>query len=403
VEGSPLACFQNNMNSIFDNLYTEAIDLLHGLTTSHGIQASTVEADNYKRIWARDSIVCGLAGLIVKDTIVIEGLGNSLLTLAGNQHELGMIPSNVSPDGAGVSFGSLVGRVDSNTWFIIGCCLYYQRTGNEKTWKQLLPAIRKCRTYLKSIEFNNKGWLYTPLSGNWADEYPVHGYTLYDNCLRLCGETLYLEIMGGDSKDLETLKKRLFANFWPLEETPSKLQYHKTAFQELDKKQIMHFLSFIVPGNYDTRFDAAANALALLQFDLNNLQKEKISQFVRGLSKELSQPLIPAFWPIINKQSEDWHLLKGNYSFSFKNTSGDFHNGGIWPVWMGLFCLGLARNGLSKEAKEIITAFTQIVDKNPDWNFQEYFNALTLNVGGKTQMGYTAAGIVFMKLALDKE
>ncbi len=175
---------QHKMNVRFQKLYEDAVALLHRLTKPDGILASTVEADNYKRIWARDSIICGLAGLMLTDTILTEGLKNSLLSLARNQHELGIIPSNVHPNSDGdISFGKLVGRVDANTWFIIGSCKYYMLTKDETTWSQLKPAVEKCRKYLKSVEFNDKGWIYTPLSGNWADEYPVHGYTLYDNML----------------------------------------------------------------------------------------------------------------------------------------------------------------------------------------------------------------------------
>ena len=154
-----------------------------------------------------------------------------------------------------------------------------------------------------------------------------------------------------------------------------------------------------MPGKYDLRFDAAANALALLQFLLNNTQKDALSTFIETLPNNL----IPAFWPVVTKESDDWNLLEGNYSFSFKNHPGDFHNGGIWPVWMGLFCLGLSKNGMKTEAQKIVSAFTETVLENKAWDFQEYFNSKTLKVGGKTQMGYTASGIVFMNLAINNE
>ncbi len=55
-------------------LYSDALALLHQLVTKDGILASTIETDNYKRIWARDSVVCGLAGLWINDTCLINGL-----------------------------------------------------------------------------------------------------------------------------------------------------------------------------------------------------------------------------------------------------------------------------------------------------------------------------------------
>ncbi|MEM7085058.1 MAG: glycoside hydrolase 100 family protein [Bacteroidota bacterium] len=385
----------------FQKLYDDSVHLLHGLTTPDGILASTVEADNYKRIWARDSIICGLAGLMIKDTVLIEGLKNSLLTLAKTQHELGMIPSNVLPTNhSDVSFGSLAGRVDAHTWFIVGCCNYYLETQDTESWMQLKPAVEKCRTLLKISEFNDKGWIYTPLSGNWADEYPVHGYTLYDNMLRLWGESLWGKITGETFSHFDQIKNRTNINFWPTSAASEEDIYHNDVFKQLDVSRIEHFMAFLLPGVYDQRFDAAGNALALLQYELSKGQKQQLSNYISKLSSELTKPLIPAFWPIITPESADWNLLKGNFSFNFKNHPGAFHNGGVWPVWMGLFCLGLSQNGMYSEVKKIIESFTQTVLENNDWDFQEYFDAQSLKVGGKTQMGYTASGIVFMHMAL---
>ena len=42
-----------------------------------------------------------------------------------------------------------------------------------------------------------------------------------------------------------------------------------------------------------------------------------------------------------------------------------------------------------------------MVSASENWNFQEYFNAVDFNTGGKTEMGYTASGIVFMNSALN--
>ena len=133
------------MNQSFENISSEAIALLHQLCTPKGILASNIEAENYKRIWARDSIVCGLAGIWLKDGVIMDALKNSLLTLAQHQHPQGMIPSNVDPKTHHVSYGSLVGRIDTNTWFIVGSCLYFQHTNDVDTWKLLKPTIEKCR------------------------------------------------------------------------------------------------------------------------------------------------------------------------------------------------------------------------------------------------------------------
>lgn len=373
-----------------------ASTLLHQLVTPRGFLASVEKADNYKRIWARDSVVCGIAGLWLKQHVLIEGLRNSLLTLASHQHSLGMIPSNVDPETNAVSYGSLIGRIDTSTWFIVGSCLYYKHTHDQTTWEKLKPAINKCRNYLKSAEFNGKGWIYTPLSGNWADEYPVHGYTLYDNVLRLWGEKLYVDITGNDTTELEKIVKKTYHNFWPSDDCEEGIRYQKPAFKKALEQSPHHFAAFIVPGKYDFRFDAAGNALALLLFDLSEEQKQKLSTYLYSLPKNL----IPAFWPVMNEHSEDWFLLKGNYSYSFKNHSGHFHNGGIWPVWMGLLCYSLSIQGMKEEAKRISHSFLNLITQKNNWDFQEYIDCNQFELGGKNKMGYTASGIIFMYLSL---
>jgi hypothetical protein len=388
---------QNQLN----RPYYSALKLLRQLTTSKGILASSLESDNYKRIWARDSIISGIAGILSEDTIVIEGLKTSLLTLAKYQNIAGAIPSNVfeKDETADVSYGSLVGRVDTNTWFIIGASLYYINTKDTNTWKILKPIIQKCRSYLKSIEFNDKGWIYTPLSGNWADEYPIHGYTLYDNSLRLWGETLWLKINKEDTSKIDDIKFKTKINFWPIKDYDGNNIYQKSSYKKASSKTISHFCSFILPGVYDTRFDAAGNAIALLNFKLSALQKTTLSKFIKTLNTVITKRLIPAFWPVIQKGDSDWQHIEGNYSFDFKNKPFHFHNGGIWPVWMGLFCLGLAHNNMNEEVAKIVSEFEKIMQQ-PDWNFQEYITSDDFQLKGKTQMGFTASGIVFMYHAL---
>ncbi len=389
------------MSAPLSELLPKAQHLLTQLITPDGFLASTQESDNYRRIWMRDSVVCGLAGLLLKDKTLVDGLRASLKTLGDHQHSSGMIPSNVAPESSEVSYGSLVGRIDTASWWILGACLYYQHTNDTVFWKYAQPIIEKAQSFLKAAEFNGKGWIYTPLSGNWADEYPVHGYTLYDNVLRLWAASLWLQLSNSAPQN-EILQKTRH-NFWPMPESENDLAYQKAPFEALQTASLSHFLSFILPGVYDTRFDAAGNALALLLFDLSEAQKSRLEGFIVTLKKDLGSTLIPAFWPIITETSEDYFLLKGNYSYHFKNHPGHFHNGGIWPVWMGLFCLGLSKQGMNTMVTNIVTAFENTFTKHPHWNFHEYLDAHTLTPGGTESLGYTASGIVFMDAALQNK
>ncbi|MDC7994251.1 glycoside hydrolase 100 family protein [Altibacter sp. HG106] len=381
-------------------LLPKATELLFDLLTPHGFLASTQKSDNYKRIWARDSVVCGLAGVLLNEDRLLDGLHRSLRTLGDRQHDLGMIPSNVAPEEDTVSYGSLVGRIDTASWWILGACFYYKHSSDDDFWDYAQPIIKKARTFLQASEFNGKGWIYTPLSGNWADEYPVHGYTLYDNVLRLWAEQIWSEL-SNKKNSYESITERTRQNFWPLPEMESHHAYQRVPFETLQQQELSHFVSFILPGIYDQRFDAAGNSLAMLLYSLSEAQKRGVSKGLTNFKKELGTTLIPAFWPIITETSEDYFLLKGNYSYAFKNRAGHFHNGGIWPVWMGLFCLGLARQKMHDDLSEIVTSFENTLENQPRWNFHEYLDAKTLAPGGTPSLGYTASGIVFMHAALN--
>ena len=187
--------------------------------------------------------MAGLAGLLAEDTIVLKGLKDSLKTLADHQHEMGMIPSNVQPETGSVSYGSLTGRIDASTWFIIGSVLYYLESGDRSFYEDLTPAIQKALTFLKCCEFNACGWLYTPLSGNWADEYPVHGFTLYDNCLYVWAKKLLLKAERQETGALKEDLDRLSGNFWPGQ--PNGAIYHKAGYEQALAMEPHHYLSLI--------------------------------------------------------------------------------------------------------------------------------------------------------------
>ena len=167
--------------------YNKAVELLHNVASPNGFLASFEDTTNYKRVWARDGVICGLAALASGEEKLIDAFKQTIKTLADNQHELGTIPSNVlcSEDKKEVSYGGLAGRVDAVTWFIIGVCQYAHYTKNPDFVSQYASHIEKCLHLMNAWEFNNKHLMYVPLSGNWADEYITDGYVLYDQLLRV--------------------------------------------------------------------------------------------------------------------------------------------------------------------------------------------------------------------------
>ncbi|MEO1262240.1 MAG: glycoside hydrolase 100 family protein [Bacteroidota bacterium] len=382
----------------------KAVALLEDAVSEHGILASTIEADNYKRVWARDGIVAGVAGLLINNKNIIEGLKRTIVTLSNYQHALGMVPSNVlvKKNGADYSLGSIAGRVDATCWYIIGACLLLKKHPDFEKKDWLKKHIDKALLVLDYWEFNAKGLLYIPTSGNWADEYPVKGHTLYDNLLRLWGLRLYQSIFGNKKtkEKLELIEEKIRINFWPEQKNSnSKLIYHPRLFKGAAEKKLRHWLCYLAPEGFNTTFDAAGNGLALLLNIGNQEQTETICNYLNSVYSYLGKNLIPAFWPPIHPGAEDWASIANNYSFDFKNHPYHFHNGGIWPVWMGLLSLGLSVNGKKGFSENILVDYLKI--ETPEKiNFYEYISSDKMQPGGKKPLCYSASGLVFMTAAI---
>ncbi|NBC58668.1 MAG: fructofuranosidase/invertase, partial [Bacteroidetes bacterium] len=67
--------------------YQHAKSLLKKAQSPHGFMASVNDVDNYKRIWTRDGVICGLAALLDGDEGLVNTMKATLETLAKQQHE----------------------------------------------------------------------------------------------------------------------------------------------------------------------------------------------------------------------------------------------------------------------------------------------------------------------------
>ena len=371
----------------------------------YGILASTTERDNYRRVWSRDGVIGGIAGLICEDEVVIEGLYQTLSTLIRFQHDLGIIPSNVSLSNGEeeYSLGSLVGRVDATTWFIIGACLLIKYRKDRKLEEEFRIPVQKAIAALEYWEYNAAGLLYTPLSGNWADEYPIRGHTLYDNLLRVWGLTLYVECYQDENqgRKLSMIKEKITTNFWPqLNPVNAQLIYNNRLYKEKARSGVHHWLCFLAPDRFDTTFDAAGNALTMILSFGNMTQQNQLSEHIEGIFDELNHNLVPAFWPPIMKGDPSWPLLAENFSFRFKNEPYNFHNGGIWPVWMGLLALGLCKIGKDEIVDKILTEYLKLESAN-NYKFSEYINAANFQFMGQEHLTFSASGMIFLLTAAE--
>lgn len=396
--------------------YDQAIALLRACSTEHGFVASPNESRNYHRVWGRDSGVMTLAALLSGDQNLIDAARQSLVTLANYQGPHGEIPSNVDPVAERISYGGTTGRVDADLWFIISCAEYWCASGDDDFLDALLPALEKVRFLLGAWEFNSRGLLYVPLTGDWADEYLHSGYVLYDQLLYLQAQRslagIHRAIHGSEDhallEKISRLRHLIQANYWfdDDDHIPDDA-YHEVLYKKGRKAAShcagLHWLPAFSPTGYGYRFDTLANVLASLLGVANDAQRRRVDQFINDTLISEDQRVLPAFHPVIKPVDEDWHELQVMFSYTFKNRPYEFHNGGRWPMVTGFYVADLAQRGCRQEAEAFLQAIHRanaLSMEGQAWSFPEFIHGETGAPGGTRQQGWSAAAAVIGHHAL---
>lgn len=381
------------------NSYIQAIELLRKATSTEGFLASALDISNYKRVWARDGVICGLAALASGDEQLVHTFEKTIKTLATHQHEIGTIPSNVAFNGddVEVSYGGLAGRVDAVTWFIIGVCqlAYYKQ--DHRIIERYRSSIEKCLFLLTAWEFNNKHLIYVPLSGNWADEYITDGYVLYDQLLRLWALKSYNHFKKSDeiNQKINNIQEQITINYLP----DSKVEkIHPRAYDAMPQRNYVP--ASFSPSGYKMQFDAFANSLFLiLDFGSSKMQ-ENIISFSQNVVNNNKLQVLPAFWPPVMEQDEEWSLLKDNCKYDFRNFPYEFHNGGSWPMVNGFYGIALSRKGYHNEAQKLLEQINYL-NAQKEYSFYENFNTLTGEPNGVPKCAWSAAASVMLHQTLN--
>lgn len=379
--------------------YIESINLLKKASSKEGFLASAEDISNYKRVWARDGVICGLAALASGDEDLINTFEHTINTLAQYQHEMGTIPSNVSFNGKEkeVSYGGLAGRVDAVTWFIIGVCQLAHYKKDQGIVKRYQSHIQKCLTLLNAWEFNNKHLVYVPLSGNWADEYITDGYVLYDQLLRLWALKSYNYFEKNKQIDdkISQIHEQISTNFI---EGSTKEKFHPKAYQDVGN--LKYLPASFSPSGYRTQFDAFANSLFLILNIGTTTINEKLISYSQNLIAATKLKVLPAFWPPVMEQDEEWCLLKDNCKYEFRNFPYEFHNGGSWPMVNGFYGLALIMHDHKNEAQEVLKQINTL-NAQKEFSFYENFQTKTGEPIGVPKCAWSAAGAVILHQSLN--
>ena len=397
------------MNEI-QEAYVRALDVLRACSSPAGFLASPSDVDNYARVWARDGVITGLAALASGEPDLVITLRQTLTTLAHYQGPHGEIPSNVSVDGRKVSYGYLVGRVDTVLWYVVGVCAYLRSTRDTDYKQEMRGSVERALFLAGCWEYNTRGLIYTPLSGNWADEYVQQGYILADQALYV----LALQNAGhvfersAWSEKATVLRELLTLNYWPRStlDTDPRI-YHPHAYRaQASRGEPTHWLPTFSPSGYTTTFDGLAHALALLAAIGADHQRAKSDAYIEQLEHAIGSPLLPAFWPVIQPDDPAWTALEANHLYGqVKNQPYTYHNGGLWPMLTGLYAVGLTRYGCLQRAQHLLAALAAANAQGhaqSTWDFAEYHHGQTHEPMGTRHTAWSAAATILAHQVLTK-
>ncbi len=390
--------------------------LVRQCISAHGFWASPAKNDNYRRIWGRDGVIIGLAALMTDDEEMIATFGETLLTLAANQGPHGEIPSNVDPNTGRISYGGTTGRVDANLWFVIGCGEYWLKTKDSRFLEKMMPVLGNVMFLLGAWEFNGRGLLYVPATGDWADEYVHKGYILYDQLLYLQAQRTwcYLQHHGLQINNVELLdkidllRKIIQANFWfGTDQTQSNAIYHevlyKKGYKAADHCAARYWLPFFSPHGYGYRFDAFANVLASLLGVSSKKRRETVTTYIEKIVAPQDMNMLPAFYPVIKPMDKDWDELKITFSYTFKNEPYEYHNGGLWPLISGFYIADMVQNKETEKAEKYLADLHRgnRMDMNGQpWSFPEFIHGKNFTPGGNQYQGWSASAALMGHYAL---
>lgn len=396
--------------------YEKACELLHQCRTRVGFLASPSESDNYRRIWSRDGVILSLAAMLTDEPELVESARETLNTLARFQGPHGEIPSNVDPTSQRISYGGTTGRVDASLWFVIGCGEYWKCSGDHEFIERMVPVLEKVRFLLGAWEFNNRGLLYVPQAGDWADEYLHAGYVLYDQLLYLQAlrtlRSIHKDLHGTTdhalNERLARLKHLIQANFWFHDGNgiPDDA-YHEVLYRKGRDAAPgcagQYWMPFFSPTGYGYRFDAFANILVSLLDVADTDQAQSVDEFIQSITPQ-ELKLVPAFHPVIHPPDRDWRELQMTFSYTFKNRPYEYHNGGLWPMLTGFYVADLAKRGNTEMASQYLNGIHQANALECDgisWCFPEYVHGKQLTPGGTRPQGWSGAAAIIGSRAME--
>lgn len=382
----------------------------------------------YRQVWARDSMICGLALMLLDKGREIHR--RSLATLEQFQSPLGNIPHNVGfpnlQDAALVAFGGTHGSgesplrepvvdtahsgcIDNSLWFILGHFVHWKATGDTELLQASWPSLQRALLWLRYQDSNECGLLEAHEAMDWADLFPNRYNSLYPNALyvavwRAMGrmaatlgepDSEYLQIaeqtawklnqllwVGPEvTKDWEWVERNRREWLYPMRLTETVLASHA------------YYLPYMGFRSYADRCDVLGNCLAVLLGVAAPEQSSRILNYIHGLGLDQPFPVRSLDRPI-QRGDPDWrdYLLLRDL-----NKPNSYHNGGVWPFIGGFYVAALVAAGRHERAAEQLVRLAELNRQGVEgeWQFHEWAHGVSGRPMGFPRQSWSAAMYIY--------
>ena len=383
----------------------------------------------YRQVWARDSMIAGL-GLLLCDSAEGRAIHRrSLQTLRRFQSPLGKIPHNVGmanlEDPALVAYGgrmdsaaeagqvvkdtSHAGVIDSNLWYILGHAFDFQATDDTDFLRDAWPSLQAALLWLRYQDVNECGLLEAHESMDWADLFANRYNTLYANVLYFAVWNSMAQLAGALGEDAAPyaeqaadVRRKVNLVLWVGPEQPKDWDAISRERQEwlytlkrIDTELVVRpfYLPYVAFRDYADRLDTIGNLLAILFGVADQVQADKILDYIHGCGLNEPYP-VRSVYPPIQPGDKDW---RDYYRVRNLNPPNHYHNGGTWPYIGGFYVAALVRAGRLDEAARQLGKLRAMnrAGKSGEWGFNEWFHGLSGRPMGFDGQSWSAALYIY--------
>lgn len=159
----------------------------------------------------------------------------------------------------------------------------------------------------------------------------------------------------------------------------------------------VHPPSSFSPGRSWDIFDLAACSLLCVSGTAPRLGSASLDWITRRFLDRAELP--PAVHPVIDETHPDWPALSKYFLFEFRNRPHEYHDGGVWPIWLGWLALALAQRNRRADLERLRGIVATRIASRGDFEFHEYIHGITGHPGGTSGMAYSATGFVLLHSA----